>query len=74
MPVILFLPDEDSTVRKSKFLCPVYQTRDRAREISETGQNNNYVCGVLLNSEQSQLYWAERGAAMLCQPDQDYLL
>lgn len=67
MPLIHFQPEEDHSVDKTLYECPVYKTGARAGTLSTTGQSTNFIISVELpTTEESPEFWTLRGTALLC--------
>lgn len=72
MPMIWIKPVLKSD-KESKYVydCPVYQTSERAGNLTTTGHSSNFVMSleIPISKETTQEFWIKRGVACLCQLD-----
>lgn len=66
-PLILFVPKEAPVKDEKAYECPCYKTLTRAGVLSTTGHSTNFVCTVwLMHDKESEDYWVQQGAALMC--------
>jgi dynein heavy chain len=65
MPLIRFIPTQNSGNRENLYACPLYKTSARAGTLSTTGQSTNFVLTMYIPADRHSDYWIAKGAALL---------
>ena len=67
MPLIAFIPKENTDVKGNSYSCPLYKTLNRAGTLSTTGQSTNFILEVVLPCDKQSDFWILRGVALFTQ-------
>ncbi|XP_047126546.1 dynein axonemal heavy chain 6 isoform X3 [Hydra vulgaris] len=66
-PILHMKPCINLVHEKTKYVCPLYKTTQRAGVLSTTGHSTNFVIAVYLPTDKKQDYWISKATALLCQ-------